>query len=125
MINLTYRSVAKDAVVIADQARLRRDLQLMHRGDDNTVDLRILTSRRLDLTADRTGDQQDAGQMLEYFPALERAFDYEISKAPGALDGRSDPGRPATNREEQARDLTEEVQCPQLRPGCGHRDRGR
>lgn len=45
---------AKDAFVIADQARMRRDLQAMHRGDDIAVDLRILTSRRLDLPADRT-----------------------------------------------------------------------
>jgi hypothetical protein len=38
---------AKDAFVIADQARMRRDLQTLHRGDDIAVDLRILPSRRL------------------------------------------------------------------------------
>ncbi|MET8516493.1 IS110 family transposase [Streptomyces sp. NPDC005077] len=73
---------AKDAFVIADQARMRRDLQLMHRGDDIAVDLRILTSRRLDLAADRTrAINRMRAQMLEYFPALERAFDYKESKA--------------------------------------------
>lgn len=73
---------AKDAFVIADQARMRRDLQTMHRGDDIAVDLRILTSRRLDLAADRTrAINRMRAQMLQYFPALERAFDYKTSKA--------------------------------------------
>ncbi|MFD8282431.1 IS110 family transposase [Streptomyces solisilvae] len=73
---------AKDAFVIADQARMRRDLQQVHRGDDIAVDLRILTSRRLDLAADRTrAINRLRAQMLECFPALERAFDYKTSKA--------------------------------------------
>lgn len=77
---------AKDAFVIADQARMRRDLQTMHRGDDIAVDLRILTSRRLDLAADRTrAINRMRAQTLEYFPALERAFDYSTSKASLAL----------------------------------------
>lgn len=45
---------AKDAAVIADQARMRRDLQPLRPGDDIAVDLRILTARRTDLVADRT-----------------------------------------------------------------------
>lgn len=73
---------AKDAFVIADQARMRRDLQPMRHGDGIALDLRILTSRRLDLAADRTrGINRLRAQMLEYFPALERAFDYSTSKA--------------------------------------------
>ncbi|MFF1855474.1 IS110 family transposase [Streptomyces sp. NPDC058219] len=73
---------AKDAFVIADQARMRRDLQEVHRGGDIAVDLRILTTRRLDLAADRTrAINRLRAQMLEYFPALERAFDYKTSKA--------------------------------------------
>ncbi|MFJ5032023.1 IS110 family transposase [Streptomyces sp. NPDC088560] len=76
------KSDAKDAFVIADQARMRRDLEPVHRGDDIAVDLRILTSRRLDLAADRTRTiNRLRAQMLEYFPALERAFDYKTSKA--------------------------------------------
>jgi transposase len=76
------KSDAKDAFVIADQARMRRDLQAMHRGDELAVDLRILTSRRLDLAADRTrAINRLRAQMLEYFPALQRAFDYATSKA--------------------------------------------
>ncbi|MFB7600729.1 IS110 family transposase [Streptomyces sp. NPDC056160] len=76
------KSDAKDAFGIADQARMRRDLEPIHRGDDIAVDLRILTSRRLDLAADRTrAINRLRAQMLEYFPALERAFGYKTSKA--------------------------------------------
>ena len=73
---------AKDAAVIADQARMRRDLQPLHPGDDSAVELRILTARRTDLVADRTrAINRLRAQLLEYFPALERAFDYSASKA--------------------------------------------
>lgn len=48
----TYRGEgktdAKDAFVIADQARIRRDLGLLRPGDEIAVDLRTLTTRRLD-----------------------------------------------------------------------------
>jgi len=73
---------AKDAAVIADQARMRRDLQPLRAGDDIAVELRILTSRRTDLVADRTrAINRLRAQLLEYFPGLERAFDYSTSKA--------------------------------------------
>lgn len=73
---------AKDAAVIADQARMRRDLQPLRPGDDIAVELRILTGRRTDLVADRTrAINRLRAQLLEYFPALERAFDYSASKA--------------------------------------------
>jgi hypothetical protein len=46
------------------------------------VELRILTSRRTDLVADRTrAINRLRAQLLEYFPALERAFDYSKSRA--------------------------------------------
>ncbi|RAS65575.1 transposase IS116/IS110/IS902 family protein [Lentzea atacamensis] len=82
----TYRgngkSDAKDAFVIADQARMRRDLHPMTTGDEIAIELRILTARRYDLTADRTRSiNRLRAQLLEYFPALERAFDYSTSKA--------------------------------------------
>lgn len=87
------KSDAKDAFIIADQARMRRDLRTMHRGDDITVDLRILTSRRLDLAADHTrAINRMRAQLLEYFPALEWAFDYSTSKASlGLLIGYQTP----------------------------------
>lgn len=73
---------AKDAAVIADQARMRLDLQPLRPGDDLAVELRILTSRRTDLVADRTrAINRLRAQLLEYFPALERAFDYSKSHA--------------------------------------------
>jgi transposase len=73
---------AKDAAIIADQARMRRDLQPLRTGDDIAVELRILTGRRTDLVADRTrAINRLRAQLLEYFPALERAFDYSKSKA--------------------------------------------
>ncbi|WP_158778726.1 IS110 family transposase [Streptomyces cellulosae] len=75
---------AKDAWVIADQARMRRDLQLLQEGDEIATDLRILTTRRYDPAADRTrAINRLRVQLLEFFPALERAFDYNASK--GAL----------------------------------------
>ena len=73
---------AKDAAIIADQARMRRDLTPLRPGDEIAVDLRILTARRTDLVADRTrAINRLRAQLLEYFPALERAFDYSHSKA--------------------------------------------
>ncbi|MEV5541703.1 IS110 family transposase [Saccharopolyspora shandongensis] len=73
---------AKDAAIIADQARMRRDLQPLRPSDDISVGLRILTARRTDLICDRTRTiNRLRAQILEYFPALERAFDYSASKA--------------------------------------------
>lgn len=67
---------AKDAAVIADQARMRNDLQPLRAGDAISTGLRILTARRADKAADRTrAINRLQAQLLEYFPALERAFD--------------------------------------------------
>ncbi|MFE9790093.1 IS110 family transposase [Nocardia salmonicida] len=82
----TYRgdgkTDAKDAAIIADQARMRRDLQPLRVGDETAVELRILTSRRTDLGCDRTrAINRLRAQLLEYFPALERAFDLRANKA--------------------------------------------
>ncbi|MFB1046746.1 IS110 family transposase [Streptomyces chrestomyceticus] len=76
----TYRGEgktdAKDAFVIADQARVRRDVGLLRPGDDIAVDLRILTSRRLEVVFDRTRQiNRLRAQLLEIFPALERPLD--------------------------------------------------
>ncbi|WAL72525.1 IS110 family transposase [Kitasatospora sp. YST-16] len=67
---------AKDAVVIADQARMRRDLAVIRPDDEHAVELRILTDRRSDLTADRTRRiNRLRGQLTSIFPALERVLD--------------------------------------------------
>ena len=76
----TYRGEGKtdaeDAFVIADQARVRPDLGLLRPGDEIAVDLRTLTTRRLDLVFDRTRQiNRFRAQLLEIFPALERALD--------------------------------------------------
>jgi len=73
---------AKDATIIADQARMRRDLHPLRRGDELAAELRILTSRRSDLSADRTRTiNRLRARLGEYFPALERAFDYSNNQA--------------------------------------------
>lgn len=82
----TYRgdgkTDAKDARIIADQARMRTDLQPVRDGDQISVDLRMLTAHRLDLIHDRVGAiNRLRATMLEYFPALERALDYSKHKA--------------------------------------------
>lgn len=67
---------AKDATVIADQARMRRDLTVLQPDDENVVELRILTDRHSDLTADRTRRvNRLRGQLMSIFPALERVLD--------------------------------------------------
>jgi transposase len=82
----TYRgggkTDAKDARIIADQARMRTDLQPVRGGDQISTDLRLLTARRTDLVFDRVrAINRLRATMLEYFPALEAAFDYS-KKAP-------------------------------------------
>jgi transposase len=73
---------AKDAAVIADQARMRTDLQPLRAGDEISTGLRLLTAWRADKSADRVrAINRLQAQLLEYFPALERAFDYSRSKA--------------------------------------------
>ncbi len=72
----TGKTDAKDASVIADQARMRRDLTVLRPDDERAVGLRILTDRRADLNADRTRRiNRLRGQLTSIFPALERALD--------------------------------------------------
>ncbi|MGM5069180.1 IS110 family transposase [Rhodococcus qingshengii] len=82
----TYRgdgkTDAKDARIIADQARMRTDLQPVRGADQISVDLRLLTARRTDLICDRVrAINRLRRTLLEYCPALERAFDYSKSTA--------------------------------------------
>ncbi|WP_075737842.1 IS110 family transposase [Streptomyces acidiscabies] len=72
----TGKTDAKDATVIADQARMRRDLTVLRPDDEHTIELRVLTSRRADLNADRTRRiNRLRGQLTSIFPALERSLD--------------------------------------------------
>lgn len=68
---------AKDAAVIADQARMRRDLRALHVLDDDIAELRMLTAHRADLVADRTrAINRLRTQLLGVSPSLERVLDF-------------------------------------------------
>ena len=67
----TYRgdgkTDAKDARIIADQARMRTDLHPVRAADQISVDLRMLTSRRTDMIFDRVRHiNRLRATMLEY-----------------------------------------------------------
>ncbi|MGW8988298.1 IS110 family transposase [Streptomyces parvus] len=67
---------ARDALVIADQARMRRDLNPLRPGDGATIELKLFTARRTDLVCDRTrAINRLRGTLTGIFPALERALD--------------------------------------------------
>lgn len=67
---------AKDALIIADQARMRRDLTVLDADDELIVELRLLVARRRDLAADRTrAINRLHDQLLAICPALERALE--------------------------------------------------
>jgi transposase len=74
----TYRgdgkTDAKDARIIADQARMRSDLQPAPAPDEVAVSLRLLTSHRLDVVHDRVrAINRLRAILLGSFPALERS----------------------------------------------------
>ncbi len=75
---------AKDAHVIAETARLRRDLTVVDQMTDLARNLAVLTAHRADLVADRVrGINRLRDLMTSVFPALEREFDCAFCK--GAL----------------------------------------
>ncbi|EFG04753.1 IS116/IS110/IS902 family transposase (plasmid) [Streptomyces clavuligerus] len=74
---------AKDARVIADQARMRRDFAPLDRPPELVTTLRLLTNHRADLIADRVRLINRLRDLLTGIcPALERAFDYSAAKGP-------------------------------------------
>ncbi|MFG3001539.1 IS110 family transposase [Streptomyces sp. NPDC048340] len=84
---------ARDARVIADQARMRRDLQSIRPDDDTTIELRLHTSHRIDLVADRTRTiNRLRGTLLSMFPALERALELTNTGPLVLLTGYQTPG---------------------------------
>jgi hypothetical protein len=71
----TYRGEgktdAKNAAVIADQARMRRDLSTFTLEGELDVELRMLTTHRSDLTAEGTRNIiRLRSRLMEIFPAL-------------------------------------------------------
>jgi transposase len=64
---------ARDAHVIADQARMRHDLPVLRPGDGRVAELRLLVAQRADLVGDRTRTLNRLRQHLTAVcPALER-----------------------------------------------------
>jgi transposase len=75
---------AKDAYVIAETARIRRDLVVIDQEADLVRNLAVLTGHRADLIADRVRMiNRLRDLMTSVFPSLERTFDYAACK--GAL----------------------------------------
>jgi transposase len=67
---------AKDAYVIADQARMRSDLGELKPDEEEVAELRILLGRRRDLITDQNRTITRLGEiLLSLSPALERALD--------------------------------------------------
>jgi transposase len=67
---------AKDAAIIADQARMRRDLAPIRVPDEVIVELRMLVARRRDLQSDRVRAVNRLHEtLLTISPALEKALD--------------------------------------------------
>jgi transposase len=74
---------AKDARVIADQARMRQDFTVLTTPQENVATLQLLTSHRADLIAERVRLINRLRDLLASIcPALERAFDYSAAKGP-------------------------------------------
>jgi transposase len=76
----TYRGESKtdarDAHVIADQARMRPDLGELAPSEEEVAELRILLGRRRDLVIDQNRTITRLGEaLLSLSPALERALD--------------------------------------------------
>ncbi len=67
---------ARDAAVIADQARIRRDPAVLRPGDELVSELKALVRHRRDLSDDRTRTiNRLRGHLTEILPGLERELD--------------------------------------------------
>ncbi|MFJ1974131.1 transposase [Streptomyces sp. NPDC087903] len=85
----------KDAAVIADQARTRRDLQPLHTGDKTITDLKTLTDRHTNQAADPTRTVNWLRtQLTGTFPGLERAPTSFPHEAPLESSARTQPSVP-------------------------------
>lgn len=85
----------KDAFVIAETARIRRNLPVIGHKGELVCNLSLLTAHRADLIADRVRMINRLRDVLtSVFPALEREFDYSSCKgALVLLTGHACPAR--------------------------------
>jgi transposase len=94
---------ARDAAIIADQARMRRGLTPLRVDDELVVELQLLVARRRDLVADRVRTiNRLREQLLGIFPALERCLDMTRK---GPLSLLTKYQRPAKIREAGAEQI--------------------
>ena len=116
---------AKDAAIIADQARMRRDLRELHVLDEDIAQLQLLSSYRADL----------AGPLPKHQPAPQSAHRY--LSCPGTSAGLHQP-RPADPHQRlsnpdsdppagccSAGGVAEAARSPRRRPACPRRRRSR
>lgn len=92
----TYRGAgktdARDARIIADQARMRRDLEPIRAGEEAAIELKLLTERRADLVAERTRTVNRLRSLLtSMFPALERTLELNTAGPLVLLSGYQTP----------------------------------
>jgi transposase len=83
----TYRGESKtdarDAHLIADQARMRSDLSELRAGEQELAELQLLLARRRDLIIDQGRTITRLREaILSLFPALERALDLKQQRSP-------------------------------------------
>lgn len=105
---------ARDAKVIAETARLRRDLTEITTPDELVVELSLLVGHRADLMADWVRGVNRLRELLtRVFPALERSFDYSTRSALILLTGYCTPAA--------IRGAGEQGLAEYLRSGRAHR----
>jgi hypothetical protein len=111
---------ARDAHVIADQARMRRDLPRLRPAQDLVAELRLLTARRADLVGDRTRAVNRLRQHLTgVCPALERAATPASQRGWLVLLARYQT--PAAIRRAGVRRLSALLAAQGVRPGTAQR----
>ena len=71
-----HKSDPRDAAVIADQVRVRRDLRPVETGEEIDIEIRLLVGRRRDLVGDQTRRIARLRDLLtSIHPGLERVID--------------------------------------------------
>jgi transposase len=102
------KSDPRDARVIADQTRIRRDLRPIEAGTELDLEIRLLAKRRRDLVDDQTRRLNRLRDlMVSIFPGLERALDFTTK---GALWLVSKYVTPAELREASRRKVVRHLQ---------------